>query len=102
MLPEDHSRGAAQLLASKTIRCPALIRLPMRRPDGIAAAHGLAATATEANAPRRHRSERASCDMAAAVLALAIEAEWRKRAEGVIPAQPKARPEGQRPILPHP
>lgn len=28
--------------------------------------------------------------------ALAIEAEWRKRAAGVVPAQPKARPEGQR------
>ena len=27
-------------------------------------------------------------------LALAIEAEWRKRAAGVVPAQPKARPEG--------
>jgi hypothetical protein len=30
--------------------------------------------------------------------ALAIEAEWRKNAAGVVPAQPKARPEGQRPI----
>lgn len=29
-------------------------------------------------------------------LALAIEAEWRKRAAGVVPAQPKARPGGQR------
>jgi hypothetical protein len=29
---------------------------------------------------------------------LAIEAEWRKHAAGVVPAQPKARPEGQRPI----
>ena len=28
-----------------------------------------------------------------------IEAEWRKRGEGVVPAQPKARPGGQRPIL---
>lgn len=34
---------------------------------------------------------------AAAFLALAIEAEWRKHAAGVVPAQPKARPEGQRP-----
>jgi len=25
-----------------------------------------------------------------------IEAEWRKRGEGVVPAQPKAWPEGQR------
>jgi hypothetical protein len=37
---------------------------------------------------------------------LAIEAEWRKHAAGVVPAQPKARPEGQRPIgmplAPHP
>ena len=32
------------------------------------------------------------------LLALAIEAEWRKHAAGVVPAQPKARPEGQRPI----
>lgn len=30
------------------------------------------------------------------LFALAIEAEWRKRALGVVPAQPKARPEGQR------
>jgi len=30
-------------------------------------------------------------------LALAIEAEWRKQVAGVVPAQPKARPEGQRP-----
>lgn len=30
-------------------------------------------------------------------LALAIEAEWRKRAIGVVPAQPKARSKGQRP-----
>lgn len=29
------------------------------------------------------------------LLALAIEAEWRKRAAGVVPAQPKAQPEGQ-------
>jgi hypothetical protein len=29
-------------------------------------------------------------------LALAIEAEWRERAAGVIPPKPKARPEGQR------
>src|SRR5713226_618282 len=40
------------------------------------------------------------------LLALAIEAEWRKHAAGVVPAQPKARPEGQRPIgtplAPHP
>jgi hypothetical protein len=39
-------------------------------------------------------------------LALAIEAEWRKHAAGVVPAQPKARPKGQRPIgtplAPHP
>ena len=27
----------------------------------------------------------------------AIEAEWRKRAAGVVPAQPKARPEGRHP-----
>jgi hypothetical protein len=32
-------------------------------------------------------------------VALVIEAEWRKRAEGVVPAQPRARPEGQRPML---
>jgi hypothetical protein len=32
------------------------------------------------------------------LFALAIEAEWRKHAAGVVPAQPKARPEGQRPI----
>lgn len=32
----------------------------------------------------------------AAALVLGIEAEWRKRAEGVVPAQPKTRPEGQR------
>jgi hypothetical protein len=32
------------------------------------------------------------------LFALAIEAEWRKRAASVVPAQPKARPEGQRPI----
>lgn len=31
--------------------------------------------------------------------ALAMEAEWRKRANGVVPAQPTARPEGQRPTL---
>ena len=31
------------------------------------------------------------------LFALAIEAEWRKHAAGVVPAQPKARPEGQRP-----
>jgi hypothetical protein len=40
------------------------------------------------------------------LFALAIEAEWRKQAAGVVPAQPKARPEGQRPIgtplAPHP
>lgn len=30
-----------------------------------------------------------------------IEAEWRKRAIGVVPAQPKARPKGQRPNLSH-
>ena len=30
--------------------------------------------------------------------ALVIEAEWRKHASGVVPAQPRARPEGQRPI----
>ena len=40
------------------------------------------------------------------LLALAIGAEWRKHAAGVVPAQPKARPEGQRPIgtplAPHP
>jgi hypothetical protein len=29
-------------------------------------------------------------------VALVVEAEWRKRAEGVVPAQPRARPEGQR------
>ena len=29
-------------------------------------------------------------------LALAIEAEWRKRAAGVVPAQPRERPEGKR------
>lgn len=34
-----------------------------------------------------------------AAIALGIEAEWRKRAKGVVPAQPKARPEGQRPSL---
>jgi hypothetical protein len=34
---------------------------------------------------------------AAAFLALAIEAEWRKHAAGVVSAQPKARPEGQGP-----
>jgi hypothetical protein len=33
-------------------------------------------------------------------LALAIEAEWRKHVAGVVPAQPKARPEGQRPEQP--
>lgn len=33
---------------------------------------------------------------AAARLHYGIEAEWRKRAIGVVPAQPKARPEGQR------
>ncbi|MDQ0393512.1 hypothetical protein J3R73_003304 [Labrys monachus] len=33
------------------------------------------------------------------LFALAIEAEWRKRAIGVVPALPKARPEGQRPII---
>lgn len=38
-------------------------------------------------------------EMAAAALALGIEAEGRKRAFGVVPAQPKARPSGQRPIL---
>ncbi|KCZ50364.1 hypothetical protein [Hyphomonas pacifica] len=45
---------------------------------------------------------RGACrEMAAAPpLALGIEAEWRKRAMGVVPAQPKARPEGQRPSLP--
>jgi hypothetical protein len=32
------------------------------------------------------------------LFALAIEAEWRKRAASVVPAQPKARPEGRRPI----
>ena len=32
------------------------------------------------------------------LFALAIEAEWRKHATGVVPAQPKARPEGERPI----
>jgi hypothetical protein len=32
------------------------------------------------------------------LFALAIEAEWRKRAASVVPAQPKAQPEGQRPI----
>ena len=32
------------------------------------------------------------------LLALPIEAEWRKHAAGVVPAQPKARPEGQRSI----
>src|SRR5713226_743120 len=40
------------------------------------------------------------------LFALAIEAEWRKHAAGVVPAQPKARPEGQRtigtPLAPHP
>ncbi|MFG1351915.1 hypothetical protein [Xanthobacter autotrophicus] len=30
------------------------------------------------------------------LFALTIEAEWRKRAVSVVPAQPKARPEGQR------
>lgn len=49
--------------------------------------------------PRRLDPGRASRKMAAAILALAIEAEWRKRAAGVVPAQPKARPEGQRHIL---
>ena len=42
---------------------------------------------------------------AAALLRYGIEAEWRKRAIGVVPAQPKARPEGQRqcsvPSFPH-
>lgn len=33
------------------------------------------------------------------LFALAIEAEWRKRAVSVVPAQPKARLEGQRPAL---
>ena len=33
------------------------------------------------------------------LFALAIEAEWRKRAASVVPAQPKAQPEGQRPHL---
>ena len=33
------------------------------------------------------------------LFALAIEAEWRKRAAGVVPAQPKARPEGRHPFF---
>jgi hypothetical protein len=38
---------------------------------------------------------------AAGAFLLAIEAEWRKQAAGVVPAQPKARPEGQRPSERH-
>jgi len=54
--------------------------------------------APEARIPTGFDSGKASREMTTAATALAIEAEWRKRAAGVVPAQPKARPEGQRPI----
>ena len=58
------------------------------------------AVATKAEAPDCLAQQGGACRemAAAAALALGIEAEWRKRAMGVVPAQQKARPEGQRPI----
>jgi hypothetical protein len=58
--------------------------------------------AIESGQPRSYamtglaRNDRSRC-----LFALAIEAGWRKHAAGVVPAQPKARPEGQRPLGRH-
>lgn len=57
---------------------------------------GIGATATEASLSRASPIWGAREMTAAAPLRYGIEAEWRKRAMGVVPAQPKARPEGQR------
>lgn len=86
--------------AKRMVEPPAPIRLPVEpgtRPNRVMVLPwrpGLTyLTATEPHEACR--------EITAAVLALGIEAEWRKRALGVVPAQPKARPEGQRPSFPY-
>ena len=66
----------------------------LSRPRWHAALMSLTQAIEPDQGPMRRRAWR---EMATAA-AFLLEAEWRKHAAGVVPAQPKERPEGQRPI----
>ncbi|MFN4205347.1 MAG: hypothetical protein ACK4HG_03055 [Agrobacterium albertimagni] len=70
--------------------------LPRDRPCGAAHLADVGEMVNEANPSGASPIRDAREITAAARLRYGIEAEWRKRAIGVVPAQPKARPEGQR------
>ena len=91
---------------------PAIVPLALyaawlSRPGWRAAAFMSLTQAIEPDQPRSYATKGLAQDgRSRRLFALAIEAEWRKHAAGVVLAQPKARPEGQRPIgmplAPHP
>ncbi len=95
--PDVHPRTAASMASARAWRSsfPANLchRAAFERSSPMPAGVGVTAIET---APSGAPPLRAFANDRRRPFALAIEAVWRKRAVGVVPAQPKARPEGQR------
>lgn len=96
-LPNVHPRTAASMVSAQRALCasrPFYVTLTVCGRSGLALT-GVGAIAIETSlsdaSPLRGNLAKCRCRP----FALAIEVEWRKRAISVVPAQPKARPEGQ-------